>query len=59
MGRTEYISKDPSETIDIGEMMGRVATAGEVYAIYGDLRPGKTRSSRASRGAASPTGNTW
>jgi tRNA threonylcarbamoyladenosine biosynthesis protein TsaE len=43
MERTEYISKDPSETIDIGEMIGRSAVAGEVYAIYGDLGAGKTR----------------
>ncbi|OPY02591.1 MAG: tRNA threonylcarbamoyladenosine biosynthesis protein TsaE [Syntrophorhabdus sp. PtaB.Bin184] len=43
MARTEYISKDPSETIDIGEKIGRLAVPGEVYAIYGDLGAGKTQ----------------
>ncbi|MDD3845470.1 MAG: tRNA (adenosine(37)-N6)-threonylcarbamoyltransferase complex ATPase subunit type 1 TsaE [Syntrophorhabdaceae bacterium] len=43
MGRTEYISKDPSETIDIGEKIALNARAGQVYAIYGDLGAGKTQ----------------
>ncbi|MHB8108506.1 MAG: tRNA (adenosine(37)-N6)-threonylcarbamoyltransferase complex ATPase subunit type 1 TsaE [Syntrophorhabdaceae bacterium] len=43
MARTEYISKDPSETIRIGEMIGCTARAGELYALYGDLGAGKTQ----------------
>lgn len=43
MGRTEHISKDPSETIDIGEKIALNARAGQVYAIYGDLGAGKTQ----------------
>jgi tRNA threonylcarbamoyladenosine biosynthesis protein TsaE len=43
MGRTEYISKDPSDTIDIGEKIALAARTGEVYAIYGDLGAGKTQ----------------
>ena len=43
MARTEYISKDPSETIDIGEKIASGARAGELYAIYGDLGAGKTQ----------------
>lgn len=43
MGRTEYISRDPSETIDIGEKIAVKARPGEIYAIYGDLGAGKTQ----------------
>lgn len=43
MERTEYISKDPSETISIGERIGRASRAGQIYAIYGDLGAGKTQ----------------
>mgnify|MGYP001310530070 CR=1 FL=1 len=43
MARTEYISKDPSETIDIGEKIASGARSGELYAIYGDLGAGKTQ----------------
>jgi tRNA threonylcarbamoyladenosine biosynthesis protein TsaE len=43
MGRTEYISKDPSETISVGEKISLKARPGEVYAIYGDLGAGKTQ----------------
>ncbi|MBP7529243.1 MAG: tRNA (adenosine(37)-N6)-threonylcarbamoyltransferase complex ATPase subunit type 1 TsaE [Syntrophorhabdaceae bacterium] len=43
MGRTEYISKDPSETIDIGEKIALGARPGDLYAIYGDLGAGKTQ----------------
>lgn len=43
MARTEYISKDPSETIDIGEKIALDARPGELYAIYGDLGAGKTQ----------------
>ena len=43
MERTEYISKDPSETISIGERIGRASRAGQIYAIYGGLGAGKTQ----------------
>lgn len=43
MGRTEYISKDPSETIDIGEKIALDARPGDLYAVYGDLGAGKTQ----------------
>lgn len=43
MGRTEYISKDPSETIDIGEKIALDAQPGDLYAVYGDLGAGKTQ----------------
>ncbi len=43
MERIEYISKGPSETIEIGESIGVNAKAGELYAIYGDLGAGKTQ----------------
>ena len=43
MERTEYISKDPSDTISIGERIGRASRAGQIYAIYGGLGAGKTQ----------------
>ncbi len=43
MAQTEYISKDPSETIDIGEKIALNARPGELYAIHGDLGAGKTQ----------------
>ncbi len=43
MERTEYISKDPSETIAIGESIGLTSKAGQLYAIYGELGAGKTQ----------------
>lgn len=43
MERTEYISKDPSETLGIGEGIALRAKAGELYAIYGELGAGKTQ----------------
>ncbi|HNS15064.1 MAG TPA: tRNA (adenosine(37)-N6)-threonylcarbamoyltransferase complex ATPase subunit type 1 TsaE [Syntrophorhabdaceae bacterium] len=43
MERTEYISKSPSETWDIGERIGKEAKRGDLYAIYGELGTGKTQ----------------
>ena len=43
MEQIEYTSKDPSETVAIGELMGSVSRAGELYAVYGDLGAGKTQ----------------
>ncbi len=43
MEKIEYISKGPSDTIQIGESIGRAARAGELYAVYGDLGAGKTQ----------------
>ncbi|MEN6616789.1 MAG: tRNA (adenosine(37)-N6)-threonylcarbamoyltransferase complex ATPase subunit type 1 TsaE [Syntrophorhabdus sp.] len=43
MQRTEYTSNDPFDTILIGELIGRGARAGEIYAVYGDLGAGKTQ----------------
>jgi tRNA threonylcarbamoyladenosine biosynthesis protein TsaE len=43
MEQTEYISKSPSDTWDIGEEIGRQVKEGEVYALYGDLGAGKTQ----------------
>jgi len=43
MERTVYISKDPSETWDIGEVVAKGARAGTLYAIHGDLGAGKTQ----------------
>ena len=43
MRKTEYISKDPSDTIQIGESIGLAARAGQLYAVYGDLGAGKTQ----------------
>ncbi len=43
MEQIEYTSKDPSETIAIGELMGSAAQAGQLYAVYGDLGAGKTQ----------------
>lgn len=43
MEQIEYISKDPSETIEIGELIGRNSRRGQLYAVYGDLGAGKTQ----------------
>ena len=43
MERTEYISNNPSETLEIGEKIARRSKAGELYAIYGELGAGKTQ----------------
>ena len=43
MERKEFISKSPSDTWDIGEIIGKKAKPGELYALYGDLGTGKTQ----------------
>jgi len=43
MEKTEYISRSPSETWDIGERIGKNAKRGDLYAIYGELGAGKTQ----------------
>ena len=43
MEKIEYISKGPSETIHIGELIGLTAKAGQLFAVYGDLGAGKTQ----------------
>jgi len=43
MAKTEFISRSPSETWEIGEQIGRRARRGDLYAIYGDLGAGKTQ----------------
>jgi tRNA threonylcarbamoyladenosine biosynthesis protein TsaE len=39
----EFISKNPSETWEIGEKIGRNAQRGDVYTIHGELGAGKTQ----------------
>ncbi len=43
MEKIEYISKDLSETIQIGESIGLTSKPGQLYAVYGDLGAGKTQ----------------
>ena len=43
MARTEFTSRSPSETWDIGEQIGSEARRGDLYAIYGELGAGKTQ----------------
>ena len=43
MERREFISRRPSDTWAIGELIGRTAKRGELYAIYGELGTGKTQ----------------
>lgn len=43
MERTECISRNPSDTWDIGEGIGRHAKPGDLYALYGELGAGKTQ----------------
>jgi tRNA threonylcarbamoyladenosine biosynthesis protein TsaE len=43
MAKTEFISRSPSETWEIGEQIGRRAKRGDLYAIYGELGAGKTQ----------------
>ena len=38
----EFISKNETETYELGERLGREAKPGEVYALLGDLGAGKT-----------------
>jgi tRNA threonylcarbamoyladenosine biosynthesis protein TsaE len=41
--RIEYISRNPSDTWDIGEHLGRHAGRGDCLALYGELGAGKTQ----------------
>ncbi|HOP84866.1 MAG TPA: tRNA (adenosine(37)-N6)-threonylcarbamoyltransferase complex ATPase subunit type 1 TsaE [Syntrophorhabdaceae bacterium] len=43
MEKTEFISKNPSDTWNIGENIGRVAKRGELYLLEGELGAGKTQ----------------
>jgi tRNA threonylcarbamoyladenosine biosynthesis protein TsaE len=43
MERIEFISKSPSETIAVGEHMGRFARIGDLFLLYGELGAGKTQ----------------
>lgn len=43
MGKTEFISRSPSETWEIGEGIGKSAKRGELYALFGELGAGKTQ----------------
>jgi tRNA threonylcarbamoyladenosine biosynthesis protein TsaE len=43
MEEEEFISKSPSETWDIGEMIGKIAKKGDLYTLYGELGTGKTQ----------------
>ncbi|MCX7965417.1 MAG: tRNA (adenosine(37)-N6)-threonylcarbamoyltransferase complex ATPase subunit type 1 TsaE [Syntrophorhabdaceae bacterium] len=43
MERTEFISKNPFDTWQIGERLGKMAKKGELYLLYGELGAGKTQ----------------
>jgi len=43
METIEFTSRNPSETWDIGEQIGRKARKGDVYTIHGELGAGKTQ----------------
>jgi len=43
MERKVFISKNPSDTWDIGEQIGKDAKRGDFYALYGELGAGKTQ----------------
>jgi tRNA threonylcarbamoyladenosine biosynthesis protein TsaE len=43
MEQIEFISKDPSDTIAIGEHMGKYARVGDLFLLYGELGAGKTQ----------------
>ncbi|OPY69532.1 MAG: tRNA threonylcarbamoyladenosine biosynthesis protein TsaE [Syntrophorhabdaceae bacterium PtaU1.Bin034] len=43
MERIEFISKSPSETIAIGEHIGKHARIGDLFLLYGELGAGKTQ----------------
>ncbi len=43
MERIEYISNNPSETIAIGEHIGRYARIGDLFLLHGELGAGKTQ----------------
>ena len=39
----EFTSKNPSETISIGERIGRGALIGDLFLLFGELGAGKTQ----------------
>ncbi len=43
MERIEFISKSPSDTLDIGERIGRRSRVGDVFLLHGELGAGKTQ----------------
>jgi tRNA threonylcarbamoyladenosine biosynthesis protein TsaE len=43
MGMTEFTSRSPSDTWEIGEQIGMKAKRGDVYTIHGELGAGKTQ----------------
>lgn len=43
MERIEFISRSPSETVDIGEHIGRCAHVGDLFLLCGELGAGKTQ----------------
>lgn len=43
MERIEFTSRSPSDTIEIGEHIGKTAEAGDLFLLYGELGAGKTQ----------------
>ncbi len=43
MERIEFISKAPSDTVAIGEYIGKSAQRGDLFLLYGELGAGKTQ----------------
>lgn len=43
METTEFTSRNPSETWEIGKQIGKKAKRGDLYAIHGELGAGKTQ----------------
>ena len=43
MERIEFISRSPSDTLDIGEHIGGSSKIGDVFLLYGELGAGKTQ----------------
>jgi len=41
--RIEFISRSPSDTLDIGEHIGGSSKIGDVFLLYGELGAGKTQ----------------
>ena len=43
MEQIEFTSKSPSDTLDIGERIGKCSRVGDVFLLYGELGAGKTQ----------------
>lgn len=43
MERIEFISRSPSDTVGIGEHIGRFSKIGDLFLLYGELGAGKTQ----------------